>query len=767
MTEKMRPFRDLLKPKVPFYWDRQLQQLFNESKQHIVEAIQQGARIFEKGRKTCLATDWSKDGIGFFLLQKNCTCRGDAPFCCPDRWRVTLVGSRFTHPAESRYAPIEGEALAVADALERTRYFVLGCDDLIVAVDHQPLLKVLGDRKLEDIKNPRLFNLKEKTLPFKFKIIHIPGKKHLSPDALSRHPVGDQDDKLMLPDDVHTMFDHDNTSPWKGILSGFRIADSSLCATIDSDITIAAIHALDDMRAVTWDRVREATMSDPVMFELLETIEDGMPDCRSKLSPLLRQYHNFRDELSTTDGVILYKDRIVIPPALRDEVLSALHSAHQGISSMTARANMSIFWPGITTHIADLRERCADCNRIAPSQPNAPPTALVESEYPFQCICADFFSYKGVHYLIIVDRYSNWPIIKRTNRSSGLVKCLREEFVTYGVPVELSSDGGPEFVAAETQSFLKAWGVHHRISSVAFPHSNCRAEVGVKTCKRLIMNNTGPNGELDVAKFQQAVLQYRNTPDQDTKMSPAMIVFGRCVRDLIPVLPGRYKPQQAWVDNAGQRETALRKRHLRTARLLHAHTKKLPPLRVGDHVRIQNQIGSEPLKWDKTGVVVEVKQHDQYVIRVDGSGRVTLRNRKFLRKFNLYQPSRHCPLPATQCPTQTPTKSSTHSHMTPIPGNLSPPPPIEPGLKSPPRPIATSSTEPQRCQNPTFPIVFEPTSTDLEPSGDITSAGTPVTTSEVSTNQGETAAPTTPNTNRRPKRNIKPPSRYDPAEWEL
>ena len=79
------------------------------------------------------------------------------------------------------------------------------------------------------------------------------------------------------------------------------------------------------------------------------------------------------------------------------------------------------------------------------------------------------------------------------------------------------------------------------------------------------MNNTGPNGELEVAKFQRAVLQYRNTPDQDTKMSPAMIVFGRCVRDLIPVLPGEYTPQQAWTDNAGLWESALHKRHLRAA----------------------------------------------------------------------------------------------------------------------------------------------------------------------------------------------------------
>jgi hypothetical protein len=47
--------------------------------------------------------------------------------------------------AESRYAPIEGKALAVADALEKPRYFVLGYNDLTIAVDHIPLLRVFSD----------------------------------------------------------------------------------------------------------------------------------------------------------------------------------------------------------------------------------------------------------------------------------------------------------------------------------------------------------------------------------------------------------------------------------------------------------------------------------------------------------------------------------------------------------------------------------------------------------------------------------------------
>ena len=63
------------------------------------------------------------------------------------------------------------------------------------------------------------------------------------------------------------------------------------------------------------------------------------------------------------------------------------------------------------------------------------------------------------------------------------------------------------------------------------------------------------------------------------------------------------------------------------------HTRQLPPLVVGDHVRVQNQIGPHPKKWDKTGVIIEVLQFDQYRVRINGSGRTTLRNRKFLRKY--------------------------------------------------------------------------------------------------------------------------------------
>ena len=86
---------------------------------------------------------------------------------------------------------VKGEALAVVDALNKTRLFTLGCPNLTVVVDHKPLLKVLCDRALDDIPNPRLRNVKEKSLRYRFRVLHIPGVRSTVADALSCNPVGD------------------------------------------------------------------------------------------------------------------------------------------------------------------------------------------------------------------------------------------------------------------------------------------------------------------------------------------------------------------------------------------------------------------------------------------------------------------------------------------------------------------------------------------------------------------------------------------------
>ena len=64
----------------------------------------------------------------------------------------------------------------------------------------------------------------------------------------------------------------------------------------------------------------------------------------------------------------------------------------------------------------------------------------------------------------------------------------------------------------------------------------------------------------------------------------------------------------------------------------------MPPLSVGDKVLVQNQTGRAPNKWDKSGVVVECKPHNQLNVMMDGSRKVSLRNRQFVRKIETQMP---------------------------------------------------------------------------------------------------------------------------------
>ena len=85
-------------------------------------------------------------------------------------------------------------------------------------------------------------------------------------------------------------------------------------------------------------------------------------------------------------------------------------------------------------------------------------------------------------------------------------------------------------------------------------------------------------------------------------------------------------------------ERALATKNGRITEDLKLHTIPLAPLVAGNVVQVQNQRGKDPLRWDKSGIVVENLDNQQYTVKMDGSGRVTLRNRKFLRKIEPFIP---------------------------------------------------------------------------------------------------------------------------------
>ena len=238
-----------------------------------------------------------------------------------------------------------------------------------------------------------------------------------------------------------------------------------------------------------------------------------------------------------------------------------------------------------------------------------------------------------------------------------------------------------------------------------------------------------------------------------------MILLGNSTQDFIPVMPRKYKSQQAWINNNNLLELALRKRHMRAAERLDEHTKRLPPLPVGDHVRIPNQTGPAPNKWDRTGVVVEVRQFDQYVIRIDGSGRATVRNRKFLREFKLYKAIAQSPLPQQSVATGTPGLASTKSVLGPKSATPIRPAPLPETLTLRVKPHDTTPVP----ALPT-PAVEDPAHGHLEHS--ITPAHPPTSAQEPigQVHSGDMNAPATPS---RPRRASKKPAWCNPQEWDL
>ena len=607
----MEPLRDLLKnpQSKKVYWDEQLKRRLEEIKMTVSKLVEQGLRYYDKTRPTILMTDWSKAGIGFVVLQQWCDCSTlERPACCPNGWKLALCGSRFLTPTEQRYAAVEGEALAIVWALQKARLFLLGCPNLEVITDHRPLVKIFSDRELKGLTNPRLFRLKEKTLLYKFTIRYRPGRLNSMADVLSRYPV-------------------ERTAP--------SAADSAL----EEELTVAAVSSVQEtVCALTVDQetVRQAASTDDVYQMVRQRVrDDSWPNSCSQENSELKPFFKIRDRLCLVDNLLCYTFdggplRLVIPSSLREQVTQNLHAAHQGAESMLRRARQSVYWPGFEGDVENSRRQCSACDSIAPAQSAEPLIMTPPPDYPFQQVVTDLMMIRNRHYLVYADRLTGWIRVDplRSFTSSALMPILHRYFCQHGVPEQISIDGGTSLTSCEMKDFFRRWGVEIRQSSAHYPQSNGRAEAAVKTAKRILRENVSGTGTLATERVVLAFLQYHNTPLRDGGKSPAQLLLGRQLRSGVPVPGDELRISQHWTSHLGMREKEMARR----GEILRDETKfsrTLPKLSVGQLVRVQDPVTK---RWDRTGVVTRLlRPIRQYTVRLDGSGRLVIRNRKFLR----------------------------------------------------------------------------------------------------------------------------------------
>ena len=105
------PLRPLLSTKTEFTWTTEHDQALAKTKECLTTAP--ALAFFDVDKPTRVCTDASRQGLGFVMQQQ--TAEG--------QWRLVQAGSRCLTDAESRYAVIELELLAVTWAIWKCRVF--------------------------------------------------------------------------------------------------------------------------------------------------------------------------------------------------------------------------------------------------------------------------------------------------------------------------------------------------------------------------------------------------------------------------------------------------------------------------------------------------------------------------------------------------------------------------------------------------------------------------------------------------------------------
>ena len=259
--------------------------------------------------------------------------------------------------------------------------------------------------------------------------------------------------------------------------------------------------------------------------------------------------------------------------------------------------------------IKQVVELCDACQQLRPSKPQEPLQSYAKCTEPMQGLSADLFEDKGMHYLVVCDRFSGYPFAYHLRKNQLTTRSITAKFdeliEAYGKPINITTDNGPQF-REEYQEWCKSHGITPIHSSPYHHRSNSTAELAVKNCEYLL-RKCGHNEK----EFQKRLKYYRNTPSANSETSPSQKFFGRNLRTDMPTWHG--KP----ID-------------------LVTPQRQEQPFKVGDWVRVQNPITRQ---WDEIAKIAGIRasKRSYALIRKDSQNSrhsTLIRNRQFLKHLS-------------------------------------------------------------------------------------------------------------------------------------
>jgi transposase InsO family protein len=565
------PIRRIQSKKVLYAWGEEQQQAFEAIRQHLLTAPVLAP--FDPTAPLTVATDASNTGLGGVLLQHG---------------RPIMFVARSLSPAETRYAAIEKELLAVRFVLERCHFYTYG-RPIVLQTDHKPLLG-LADSDLDRV-SLRMRRMLERLFLYDLKWEYVPGAQNIVADFLSR--MVHEPSTVSIDDAEATMLSRADAKFLQMVLSAHPF----------------------------FHQVAAATASDPVLNQVRQALDTGWPThARGDVAP----YWPVRHLLRTLGPFVMFHDRICVPTSLRPQALALLHQGHPGVALMQERARQLLFWPKITREVYDFVLSCIPCASTASARPREPMIPSPAPMGPGDQVAADFCSFRARCYLIFYDVFSHFPFCFPVARetSQELIRCARTIFLQTGLPSTFASDNGGAFASQEFQSFLATCGTQHRASSPRYPQSNGAAERAVQTVKRILARCHDEND------LFRALLFLQNTHRPELGASPSELFFGR--RQRTPITPVPRQFTQPWTATRHN----LEQQRLRQAKYYDRCTRPFSADLTGCQALLRDFVSPVVV----VSVLSPAPAPRAYYVRLP-SGTVTIRNQCFLRPLPRLQPA--------------------------------------------------------------------------------------------------------------------------------
>ena len=486
LSTLLHPLNNLLKQGVKWCWSKECDEAFTKAKHCLASAPV--LAHYNPNLPIRLAADASAYGIGAVMSH-----------VFPDGTeRPVAFASRTLTATERNYAQIQKEALSLVYAVQKFHQYLYG-RPFVLVTDHKPLTTILGHKRgIPSLAAARLQRWALILSAYSYTIEFRPTKQHANADGLSRLPLGTRKEAAL---------DYINT------------------------FMIGQIQAM----PVTAEQIQATTRRDSVLSQVFRYVQEGWP---IKVNDQYKPFYKRKNELSIEAGCLLWGNRVIVPERFRSTLLEELHRDHPGASRMKSVARSYFWYPGLDKDLEDKAHGCVACQAVKNAPPVAPLHPWVWPARPWQRIHVDFAGpFMNKTYLLVTDAHSKWPEIIEMNSTTSqkTITEIRKLFSAYGLPMQLVSDNGPQFISEDFAQFMKSNGIKHIRCAPYHPASNGAVERLVQTFKKAMKAAKECGKDLQQA-LSNFLLTYRSTPHTTTNETPAQLFLNRKLRTRLDLL---------------------------------------------------------------------------------------------------------------------------------------------------------------------------------------------------------------------------------------